>query len=277
MNLIDFSIYDVDTGRILRSGQSQVSTLGQQPMADGEAMIFGALDPDLHFVDRGRAAVRPALPDVQVVGSGFSFAAMPPAGTVAVIRGDYIEGEVAITAQAVALAVPEAAEVEISGPWPFRTVTLHLPTDAYSGPPDAQVVPPDLDRMRAYFTRAVAARGDELADAMLGDPDDHRRSRWKLKRSIRDRYLAGSNTAADEAAMAEAVRYSGRTVQQELDAIGAKIGFEDWVTLRADGIRQETKRRLNAATTPTEMLDVISWAEAESAAAVSEAQAKLAA
>jgi hypothetical protein len=212
-----------------------------------------------------------------VSGQGWTFESVPPEGAVATVKSQFIDGDFVLGAQAVSLAVPEVAQVTITAPWPYQDIIVELSGAPQPAAEGAQIIPPDLDRMRAHFLTAVAARGDELSDAMLGNPDDHTRARWKLKRSIRDRYLAGTNSAADDAAMAEAVRYSGLTVQQELDLIGAKVAFEDWVVMRADGIRQEAERRLNAATTPEEALAVIGWAEAESAGAVSEAQAKLAA
>lgn len=274
--MIDAAIYERVTGRIRRTLVVNELTLGQTPMEADEALVVGKCDPDLHYVFQGRLMHRPPLPEFEVTGTSVAFASALPDGAVLHVLSNFLDAEFSVTAVAVALAVPESAHLRFTAPWPYQEVQVELDGSAVPAPDDAQIIWPDLDRMKDYFRRAVAARGDELADTMLGNPDDHTRARWKLKRSIRDRYLAGTNSAADEAAMAESVRYSDLTVQEELDRIGAKVAFEDWFTMRADGIRQETERRLDVATAPEEALAVIGWAEAESAAAVAEAQAKLA-
>ncbi|MFY0681881.1 MAG: hypothetical protein JXR13_15030 [Thalassovita sp.] len=273
--MIDFSVYDRETGRILRSGQSQDTALEHQLLGDNEALIVGALNSETDYVNLGRSMARPSLPGVTVTGCGFVFDAMPPAGTEIKIVSRFISETVPVSQQSISLSVPEEAHVEIIAPWPTRSTSVQLVAAPYTGPDGAQNIAPDIDRMREYFQQAVASRADELADAMLGNPDDHTRERWKLKRSIRDRYAADTNSAADSAAMSEAVRYSGLTVQQELERVGAKIAFEDWVVMRADGIRQEAERRLNDAIDAAQTLIAIAWAEAESAAAVVEAQSRL--
>lgn len=232
------------------------------------------IDADTHYMKNGYPVVRPAVGISEVSGQGWVFAAPPLDGMVAHIESRFVSGAIPLKSQAVTLAVPDKAQIKIAAPWPYREARIDLDGASDGIIEGAQIIPPDLDRMKTYYQQVVSARGHEMADTMLGHPDQHTRTRWKLKRSILDRFLAGTNTAADEAAISESVRYTSSTTQQELDRISAKVAFEDWVVMRADGIRQETERRLSSATNHQEVLAVIDWAEAESTAAVAEATAK---
>lgn len=274
--MIDAAIYERATGRIRSTLQANELTIGQTPLGADEALVIGKCDPDLHFIYQGRVMLRPPLPEATVSGAAVVFDAPLPDGTELQVTSNFLDQTVSVSSKAIALSLPELAQLQFLTPWPYQELTVQLDGAAGDLPEGAQVIDPDLSRMKLYYQQAVTLRGDELADTMLGNPDAHTLARWKLKRSIRDRYLAGTDSPDDAAAMSEAVRYSGLTVQEELDRIGAKVAFEDWVVLRADGIRQETERRLMAVATPQEALAVIEWAEAESAAAVAEAQAKLA-
>ncbi|MCZ4269027.1 hypothetical protein O4H48_14095 [Rhodobacteraceae bacterium G21628-S1] len=272
--------YVRESNKISHQMSGQLDTLlANQDEHMGVFIVTGdgtsQIDADTHYMKNGFPVVRPTNEIAEVSGQGWVFAAPPLGEMVAHIESRFVSGAIPLTAQAVSLAVPDKAQIRITAPWPYRETRFDL-----DGAPDgiiegAQIILPDLDRMKTYYQQAVSARGNELADTMLGHPDQHTRTRWKLKRSILDRFLAGTNTAADEAAIAESVRYTSSTTQQELDRISAKVAFEDWVVMRTDGIRQETERRLREATNHQEVLTVINWAEAESTAAVAEANSKI--
>lgn len=273
--MLDYSIYDYKTGRIIQTGTTQPHMIRELPMADGQAVIAQALDPELHYVHQGRAAIRPEMPNVTTDGCGFTFDAVLPDGAEITIISDFIDQTIPASDNTDwALAVPEAAEITVDAPWPYRSLVFRVTDEAHSIS-NPSLIAPDTDRARIYFMTAVAAQGEQLVDTMLGNPTLKQRDNWKLKRSIRDRYLAGVNTTGDDAAMSEAVRYSGLTAQQELERIGARVEFEDWVVMRAEGIRQETERRLDDASTFQEIATAVGWAEIESANAVAEAQSKL--
>ncbi len=273
--MIDFTVYDGPTGRILRVGQSQPSTLHHQALGDSEAMIFGVFDADTHYISQGRARMRPVLPAITLNGQGWEFDGLPPEGTAAQVQSLFIDGTFDIDARTVALAVPEPAQVQITAPWPYQDVQIELDGTPQAPVADAQIIGPDLDRMKDHFGAELYRQADALMLSMLGNPDENTQKRWLVKRAIFDKFEAGNLSESDRAALAEEVRYSGETVEDHLTVIGKKVAFQNWVTFRSDGLRAEAENRLDGATIAEEALAAITWAETESANAVAEAQALL--
>lgn len=273
--MIDLTIYHAPTGRIDRVVQSPANAIQHQALADDEAMIFGAFDAETAYVHQGRARNRPALSVIRVDGQGWDFDGVPPEGTVALISSRFIDGEIDLDSQSVVLAVPELAQVQVKAPWPYRELAFELDGSAGTTPEGAQIIPPELGRMKAYFQAAIYEQADALSLQMLGNPSENTQKRWLVKRALFDKFEAGNLSGTDRTALAEEVRYSDETVEEHLAVIGQKIAFQNWVTFRADGLRYEAENRLAQAVTPQDVLGAVAWAEDESAKAVAEAQAML--
>ncbi len=271
--MIKYTVYNGVTGEIIRSGEAQPTTLPHQATGPDEAVTFGEYDPETYYFRNGQPTLRPIVPQATLETFGLSFVENIPDGATLKVRSTFVETEVSLTANVVAFAVPEDFTIEVAAPWPWAGYDLTFQTTETVIPDGAMVVEPDLARMQDHFMALLYQRGEDLVTAMLGNPDEATRRRWLLKRTIFDRSLAGTLTDADRAALAEGVRYTSETIEDELAAIGAKVGFETWVTFRADGVRDEAHNRVEIAKTPTEVLTAIAWAETESAAAVAEAQA----
>lgn len=274
--MIEAAVYERVTGRIRRTLTANDLTLGQTPMAEDEALTVGASDPDLHYVFQGRLMHRPSLPDVETDGQVLTFASALPEGATLHVVSNFIDAEFVAETQVIALAVPEEAQIAIIAPWPYQEQHVGLDGAGSEIPDNAQIITPDLDRMKAYFEAALYQQADALTASLLGDPDENTQRRWLIKRELYGKFEAGNLSAADRAALGEEVRYSGQSVDDHLAGIGAKVSFQNWVTLRSDGLRGEAEARLDAAVAPQDVLDVITWAEGETSNAVLEAQSILA-
>ena len=272
MNVHDYTIYEYATGQVVKSGSAQIQVLLGIPLLEGEALILGDMDPDLEYVYQGRRTDRPVLSDVSISGSSFSFTTPLPESTEIVIESAFISNTITATGQNYVLAFPEAAQVTVKGPWPYRDMSFVLTADESTPAEGAVVIALDLDRMKQYFVDTVTRNGQELVVEALGNPSPDVIARWQTKRSIRNRFLSEVNTPADDVAMNAAIRYSGITVAEELARIGAWVDFEDWLVLRADSLKTEAEKRLMTANTVPAVLTVVTWAESEVAIIVSEAQ-----
>jgi hypothetical protein len=272
-NMLHFTVYDNQTGKILRHGQTQSKLVDTLLKSRGESLLIGEYDGAVYYVDRGRAFERPALPDITVTETGLTFAEMPPDGTTITVRSRFIDDVFEVTGQEVSFAVADSLNLSIHPPFPAIGVDLDIACNGGVGGDGAQIITPDLGAMKEYFAKAVPERAEELTMQLLDNPSESTQKRWLLKRAIFDRFEAGNLSEADRAALAEEVRYSGATVEEHLAVIGAKIGFQNWVTFRLDGLRSEAEARLNAADTPEAVVAIIAWAEAECTVAVTEAQA----
>lgn len=274
--MIKYTVYNGATGLILRSGEAQASTLSHLATGPNEAVTFGEYDPETHFFKNGQPALRPIIPQADVTDTGLSFVGDIPSGATISVSSDFVDFEAEITSNEIFFPVPEAFKVSISGPWPLSGYEMDIHPKGGDAPEGSMVVPPSVEAMQSYFLPALYAKGEELVTAMLGSPDESTRRRWLLKRSIFDRSLAGTLTDGDRAALAEGVRYTGGTIEDELADIGEKVAFENWVTFRADGVREESSRQVAEAKDAATVLAAIAWAEIESGKAVAEAQALLA-
>ncbi|WP_420013913.1 hypothetical protein [Tateyamaria sp.] len=171
--------------------------------------------------------------------------------------------------------MPELAQVQIKAPWPYQEINFELDGSAGDTSEGAQIIPPELDRMKVYFQSAIYEQADTLSLQILGNPSENTQKRWLVKRALFDKFEAGKLSDTDRTALAEEVRYSDETVEERLAVIGQKIAFQNWVTFRADGLRYEAEKRLAQAITPQNVLDAVAWAETESTKAVTEAQGRL--
>ncbi|WP_273281084.1 hypothetical protein [Pseudooceanicola atlanticus] len=263
MSRIPYTIFDNDTGQILRTGTTQKEALRDLLQTPAERAILGQSNPRTDYVADGKVTTRPTMQASLLPGGAWVLDQAPPAGTKAQIDSLYFAGEIEVTARAMALETPQACRVRIAPPWPWKDLEFTTPKGPREAPAGAQIIRDDAERMR----RAVAADLYRIADDMvaeaLGHPDDKTRARWLLKRTLHDKARAGTLTAADQAALAEEVRFSGVAIEDHLDAIGAKIDRENQITLRADGLRSEAERRLDKATTSAGIRAVIAWVEAQ--------------
>lgn len=271
--MLPFTVYDNETGEILRSGQAQNHMADALLQSPGESLLIGEFDGAAYYVEKGRARARPSLPAISVTETGLTFAEMPPDGTTITVESRFINGTFDVAMPELAFAVSDAFKVEVTPPFPVLGAALEFSCSGAPGGDGAQIIAPDMASMKSYFEAAIAARSDELTLQLLGNPTENTQKRWLLKRAMLDRFEAGTLSGADRAAIAEEVRYSGATVGDHLAVIETKVRFQNWVTFRSDGLRAEAEARLGAADSPEAVWAVVEWAETESAAAVAEAEA----
>lgn len=269
--MVQASIFDPATGEILETifGKKAAVELA----AAGRGIAYGAeYPPSSYMIDvpSGTAAIRPRL-IATTTAHGFDLSELPPAGTVLRVASNFVAAEIPATAAQVAVCERDVGEIEVVPPFPWVGCTVEVRGQAATPPAGAQVIEPDLAMMQAAMLREADARADRTKATMLGNPTPERIEVWRLTRSLYEVFTAGTNTVADDDAMAERIRYSGLTVAQELARIGAKIDFETWVTHRTKGLQEALEARVTAAATAQEVLTAVFWAEAEEAAALAEA------
>jgi len=266
----DFTVWKLSTGEIIKSG-------GDPHMAGpGETTFPGAYSADTHYFKDGVPTRRPVLPWVDPLGGqGFSqYETMPTdlEGKITIfIDSPIYEGEYVLSSPVVALLVPVRVTLRLTAPFPYLPMEIYLDGTPGEIPADAQIIQPDLEKMKAHFVDKMYLRSDDLTSEMLGNPSDTTRARWKLKRAILDRHLAGTLTDADKDALAYDVRYEEKTVEEHLDEIANKADSETRITMLADGVRSEAARRIEKAETPADVMQAIEWAEIEANKAVAEA------
>lgn len=261
-------------GRIVKSGTCQPNLVNDQVDDPATQVAYaGAADPERHYFDLGVAKLRPSIGTVEAHGErGFYFTAPPPEGLEVTITADDDDfDDVTLAAYEVWFAAPPRGAVMLTAPWPYRPIEIELGGDPVAEPSgDAQIVEPNLDRMKARYLRLVAERSEELRLGVLGNPTPQEIEQWKVSRAL---YEKAQLTPGDQLAIAQVTQRTGQTEAEYLAAVGAQVEFENWVTMSASSLRAETVRRITAATDAAGVLAVIDWAEAEAALAVAEAEA----
>jgi len=116
-----FSVYEIASGRVIRSGECPARMVEAQASDPSEAVLIGtALDDAEWMIEDGAAQPRPELSaPAWAVGVGEGWTIDAPAGARVYVRGERV-GE---ADQAGATLVFEAAgsyPVEVRRAWPFR-------------------------------------------------------------------------------------------------------------------------------------------------------------
>jgi hypothetical protein len=281
MTNIPYALYDNRSGQIIATGEADPRHLHLEVREPFHAIAPGPASerdwvPLPPHASAGRITPRPEVPMPTLETWGLDFASgLPPEATVK-ITSDFVEIEFLPEARRVAFDIAQTLTVEITAPFPWISSPAFTHEVDGTAPDDpAQIAHARLDLVQAHFADLVITQEDALIQAMLGHPTPAQVARHRLKRDMLARHRAGTLTPADEAALAESIRYEkGAKVEEELSAIAKAVAFEDWVTLRADGVRRKALADIDAAQDLAAVFAAVTWAEGESAAAVAEATAK---